>query len=363
MSSKTDRIVAGGNSMRKTMTTEATEKFPCSKCGAKPGEACKISSGALKFPHAVRLQDFYKDTPKPTPYHLTSYQGGFVSFSETIDISGIIKSLYPGHSSESGFLQVGEKLEDVVAQDKNTLLRLGISYEQVADCLEYVTKRARHLCWIFSEENPDAEIWDRIAEGFVVGNLSISWIFYMGCQECPFGCEEETRKDITLAALDYQITNLDTKETIFCSELLPHLIRKHHFFEGHTKYRIDPVKAIRVLGIEKGVEYPVLYNTRYRWQARATNWIKNNSLDDMKKDFCQESDRAKIVTDGEILNFGKGIKAYLLGDKLVVFTDRGVEKDLEIRVKELPVSIYACGGAWELYEKISIEYVKENAYG
>ena len=269
--------------------------------------------------------------------------------------------LYPGYSSESGFLREGEKLQDVIDQDKSTLLRLGISYEQVADCLEYVTKRAKQLGWLFSKEdkNPDVEIWDRIAEGFVVGRLSISWTSYMGYQECPFGCEGEAVKDITLADSEFHITNLDTKETIFCSELLPHLIRKHHFFEGHTKYRLDPAKAIRVLGIEKGVEYPLVYGTRSTWVSRGMTHIKNNTLDERKKDFCSSNERARIVTDGEFLELGKGIEAYLLGDKFVVFTDRGIHCNFKATIKGIPVDIFAYGGSWALFEISTFEYMKE----
>jgi len=53
----------------------------------------------------------------------------------------------------------------------------------------------------------------------------------------------------TTGCMDYHVTNSDGDE-LFFSELHIHLIKAHHFFEGHTKYRLDPEKCIKFLGIK-----------------------------------------------------------------------------------------------------------------
>jgi hypothetical protein len=86
-------------------------------------------------------------------------------------------------------------------------------------------------------------------------NFTIKRDCYFGWQDCPFGCADELRLMGSLpsgepsisSSLDYHIslitpenwpyTDVKTGEDLFFSELHPHLIKDHHFFEGNTKYR------------------------------------------------------------------------------------------------------------------------------
>ncbi|HEX4418891.1 MAG TPA: hypothetical protein VH165_13360 [Kofleriaceae bacterium] len=53
------------------------------------------------------------------------------------------------------------------------------------------------------------------------------------------------------ANLEFLIVHRETRETLRGSGLLVHLIRDHHFFEGKASpFRIDPERAVRVLGLE-----------------------------------------------------------------------------------------------------------------
>jgi len=141
-----------------------------------------------------------------------------------------------------GFLSKGEKLYDVFQKDDETLKRLNMTYDKIADKLDEIVK--------FSRTSPE-----KIR---TLGNLEIKRICYLGYKGCPFGCSEELIKlgddykdllDKTRSAVDYEVTNTNLKESIFFSELHCHLIRDHHFFEGNTKYRLDPEKCIRILEI------------------------------------------------------------------------------------------------------------------
>lgn len=160
---------------------------------------------------------------------------------DLIAFERIEKVMYPGGCSTEGFLAKGEKLYDVFQKDDETLKRLGITYDQIADKLE--------------------EIAENVTLTTVhLGDLIINCACFFGHQECPFGCTEELKeigKDIhdpvltkTMSSTDFTITHQNTGETLFFSGLHAHLIRDHHFFEGNTKYRLDPERAIQILGIK-----------------------------------------------------------------------------------------------------------------
>lgn len=158
---------------------------------------------------------------------------------DTLIVQKIEKVMQPRASSTAGFLVPGENLYTIYKTDHDTLERLGVTYDQIATKLEEVMNACK--------DNP--------LEETILGNLIFTPTHYMGWQDCPFGCTEELReihKDEanTTASSDYLVVNADTKESIFFSELHPHLIRDHHFFEGHTKYRLDPERCIRVLNIK-----------------------------------------------------------------------------------------------------------------
>jgi hypothetical protein len=75
---------------------------------------------------------------------------------------------------------------------------------------------------------------------------------YCGIQLCPWrcvGCEGGSG--------GFVIRNRRTGETIEGGDLIVHLIRKHHFFEGvESPYRVDPQKLVRVLEIESSLRRP-----------------------------------------------------------------------------------------------------------
>jgi hypothetical protein len=155
----------------------------------------------------------------------------------------IEKVMRPGQLSKEGFLNATEKLYDIYEKDDETLKRLGITYNQIADKLDDIIQAYKEI-----EEYSERYI----QEPFKHNNLFVTCDCYFGYQECPFGCAQELRElhkeyKIAQASLDFKVTNEITKESIFFSELHRHLIRDHHFFEGHTKYRLDPEQCIKVL--------------------------------------------------------------------------------------------------------------------
>jgi hypothetical protein len=88
----------------------------------------------------------------------------------------------------------------------------------------------------FDLENlPDPE------SGFMIGHLQVFLVNYKDWQSCPWGCH-------AYSSNDFMIVNRTTGETVTGPELMPHLIRTHHFFAGReSPYRTDPEQLAKVL--------------------------------------------------------------------------------------------------------------------
>lgn len=145
--------------------------------------------------------------------------------------------MYPGsdEGSETGFLKVGEKLKDVIDNDRKTLEILNITHKQITDRLRSIVV----------DDNTESGIFD------------VSSKQYRGGQTCPFKNEkldDDYHWDL-YGTQDITITNTKTKKSITFSSLLPHMIEAHQFFEGTVPYRLDPMSVIQVLEIKPGMDY------------------------------------------------------------------------------------------------------------
>jgi len=66
---------------------------------------------------------------------------------------------------------------------------------------------------------------------------------YKGFQYSPF--DDKTKTNI-----DFTITNLDNKKMLKFSGLVPIMIERYGFYEGHgTPYRVEPAEIIDLLGL------------------------------------------------------------------------------------------------------------------
>lgn len=152
-----------------------------------------------------------------------------------------------------GFLGEDESLNEVIEQDEQTIGGIGVTHEDIASVIERLFLSddtffngnpvlrmvyiASPLCpWkdFCAFEEPLAVV----REVVLVNRLKVDEAFahLNRHQEFEIGAYPElVRKDIIM----------------MFSELHPHLIREHHFFEGHaTPYRVDPKRVVRYLGIE-----------------------------------------------------------------------------------------------------------------
>lgn len=167
----------------------------------------------------------------------------------------------PGQYSQGGFLGLNESLEAVIAQDEQTLAKLGFNHEKIANTLERLIETVHEqekalpldkrierrtdfpnlykpdTNPVFSKDNlPGTDV------GYLVECFQIFTLQYRGSQVCPWdGCGE-------VGSFDFMILNRNTSASFTAPALIIHLIRVHHFFEGNdSPYRVDPEKVVRTL--------------------------------------------------------------------------------------------------------------------
>ncbi len=190
-------------------------------------------------------------------------------------------------TSSGGFLAPDESLLDVVRADYDSLLDLGTDYDQMAEMAANIfhqnareqirgnkLKRAV-LGYIARKKNPLVRFDRERFRLMPVGSF--------GSQSCPWGCDRDEygynvngcaqiyvmEKDKPLDLIDSYnrglMRGLDDAyrgefmrslgiefggidRVLYLSsftvvtDLTPHLIASHHFFEGEASYRTDPVK-------------------------------------------------------------------------------------------------------------------------
>lgn len=232
--------------------------------------------------------------------------------------------LYPNSSSEGGFLAEGEPLQGVIDKDATTLKDLGVTHKQIADRLEYVIGRALRIIHMRVFENDDLDYFKEVHNGIDVDGIHVTWTSWMGYQGCPWGCasrKNKGRDNFALSDTDFRMSKDGV--VITPSKLLVHLIRSHWFFEGHTKYRLDPADAVKVLGVCPGVDYTPVYDSEWLWSVSSAVYDSETDVNEIIKEYCF---RDKEIYDNGTpitLEGHPDVVVRLLGDRmLIVFGGR-----------------------------------------
>ena len=132
----------------------------------------------------------------------------------------IRKNFLPGNLTKTGFKgQDSRHIHDIIESDLIKLQKLGFSYEQVADRLQ----------WFIDEG-------EKGLEGPVdLGTYVVQVQWQRGLIPCPFGERGLHHKLIATVHLK------ESSESLRFSQLNVHMIRAHGFFEGEGgTFRIDP---------------------------------------------------------------------------------------------------------------------------
>jgi hypothetical protein len=146
-------------------------------------------------------------------------------------IAALEKDMRPGQFSTVGFLGKEEKLLDILVEDNKLVVdELGLTHQALARPLRFLGALAARRA------NGEAR------EFFFHGRrLKLLGKCYRGFVESPF-------EDGTKANCEATVWNLDNGKKVSFSLLVPDMIERYGFYEGHgTTYRVEPRVALEVL--------------------------------------------------------------------------------------------------------------------
>jgi len=127
----------------------------------------------------------------------------------------------------SDFWLEDENPDEIIARDEATMARLGIDPGELARKMAWAVKLSRqeeHYCKTFAH-----------------GQFTISSAYYRMMVWCPLCSGEGGNGELVV------IDNA-TGEELYFPSLMPHLVHTHRFFESpHSRYRVEPEQAARVL--------------------------------------------------------------------------------------------------------------------
>lgn len=187
------------------------------------------------------------------------------SLTSANSTSQLERRMRPGAYSEAGFLGFEESLESVLAQDEQTLTKLSVTFEKIADDLERILKAAleqedklqdsesRKRAQYFPDFHQNTEnlvftldTLPSLEVGCLIDKYQVFFSGTRGLQDCPWDC----RLSDSWGSFIFLLLNRQMGEYIVAPGLIVHLIREHHFFEGlESPYRIEPSKLAQVLGL------------------------------------------------------------------------------------------------------------------
>ncbi|MCI0683973.1 MAG: hypothetical protein L0Y71_17840 [Gemmataceae bacterium] len=152
-------------------------------------------------------------------------------------IAQLEKDMRPGAKSQVGsrlgFLGKDEKLLDILAEDNDFVVgKLGLTHQELATHL--------HIVGAIGVKNAAAAGKDGFTFRYHGRRYRIAVVMATGFQQSPFYDDTRTNTNATL-------TNLTTGAKLGYSLLVPHMIERYGFYEGHgTPYRVDPRKVVEV---------------------------------------------------------------------------------------------------------------------
>lgn len=185
--------------------------------------------------------------------------------------------LKPWKYSTVGFLGENDSLVQTVLEDRATLKGFGITYNQVADRVKEFLDEVSEGFWKPEIKEVDGEI----GTGRVYEDLIVTILGTNGYQWCPWGCpmregyisssmivtehvkswdkSQQVLREVNENYIRLPVEErrkIRTEHTIkikynmILTEMSPHLIRDHKFFEGKgSPYRMEPKTLIEWLGL------------------------------------------------------------------------------------------------------------------
>ena len=147
-------------------------------------------------------------------------------------IDDLQREMRPGVNSTKGFLGADEKLLDILVEDNRYVVEeLGLTHPQLARHLHVLGELA------FRHQGQEIRYHGR---RFKLGGAT-----FRGSIESPFDDGTRTNREASLE-------NLDNGKRLKYSLLVPHMVERYGFYEGHgTPFRVDPRDILAVLDFLK----------------------------------------------------------------------------------------------------------------
>ena len=159
-----------------------------------------------------------------------------------------------GDYSGEGFIGYKEDLLQLVHKDWELLEEYNLNHRVIADKIERLISRGSTKESIFRLFGMGL-----LKKGYTYSEPSFQT---MGTQPCPWECEirgqnvgmifDKTLSDEERVKAEFGEENTSSGRYVLLTELSPHLIREHYFFEGRdSPFRMDPLFLIKAFGLGK----------------------------------------------------------------------------------------------------------------
>ena len=221
------------------------------------------------------------------------------------------------------FLAQGDSLVDIINSDAKILGGSGITHQQIADRLESLSQGA---LWQWKQGNGISE---GQGYGAIIGGKYKVYAFdWCSGTACPYS--NEGNATCGKGEHTYIILNQETGEPVKFEEILIHLVRDHHFFEGNTQFRLDPRIVIRVLDLKPGVDYTPKTETEVFWQG---GWgYSPNVGEDLRETGAVQMNPERMYGSQEIIgnpdrviNVVPGAQIHLKGKKGILVAPEEIQ--------------------------------------
>lgn len=166
----------------------------------------------------------------------------------------IITSFNPTKDFMWGFKGFNESVEFIIERDKKLLAELGVTNHQIASVIDAIFASDEEEfcgCTIIKWENIHSPIcpWgDFCTKSFFDLFRAVTEIWLVNphhISEVRYYLKKNTKRTYPIEDLKMLV---DKEWIIVLSDLHPHLIREHNFFEGdETPYRVDPKKMAKMI--------------------------------------------------------------------------------------------------------------------
>lgn len=201
---------------------------------------------AVDLARYLDLAEFYVPPPAMKRDPITGFHVGGQNDTALIErltelngrkIVDLEADMRRGASSGEGFLGASEKLLDVLADDNRYVVeKLGLTHQELA---RHLHAMATIGWWKWKHKE------DVTAFVYRGRRLIVTLTFTRGSQPSPFNDGTESGANAT-------VENLDNGRKITFALLVPSMIERYGFYEGHgTDYRVDPQQVVDVLDFLK----------------------------------------------------------------------------------------------------------------